>query len=217
MPNPGALVPSRQFMRQAAVPYDKVNRLNQPYYDRINIPTTIPTSQQTFFATPRGQNATIIRGSTATSYTKTTRDTNNDIGGQSPQKAFLLVGCSIDYIPISPAAATATSSFVTQDVMTLKNGAWLQLKIVDTLIFEFPAKIVPATDPFTATSLNASLVSGTISQGGIPMYKFPESILIPPTTNFGLLWTFDPPTTAVALNATMDILFTFHCLLERNG
>jgi hypothetical protein len=210
------LVTSRQFSNQSPLTAG-VNRLNQPLYDRVNVPTTIPTAAIPFFTIPAGGSATIIRGSTATAYTKTRRDTNMDIGGQSPQKAFLIVGMSIDFIPISPAAATATGAFVTQDIMTLKNGLWFQFKIVDTLVVEGPVKMIPALDPFVATTLNASLASGTNSQGGVPMYKFPEAVLLPPTTNFVATMTFDPPTSAIALNQTFDILWTFHALLERNG
>ncbi len=209
--------PSAGFMAQNNENYLVNKRISQPLWDRINIPTTIPTTAQAFFAIPRGQAATIIRGSTATSYGKTTRDCNIDVANQTPQKAYLCVGVSLDYIPISPAAGTATASFVTQDVMTLKNGAWLRMTKVDDLQFELPCKIIPACDPFTATSLNSSLVSGTNSQGGVPMYKLPVPVSLPPTTNFSLIWTFDPPSTAIALNATMDLMVTLHCIMERSS
>ncbi len=211
------MTPSTQFARQAVVSPKQNVRLNQALYDRVNIASTIPTTAVQFFATPKGQNATIIRGSTATTYGKTIRDTNIETAGQTPQKAFLIVGISLDYIPISPANGTATSSYVTQDIMTLKNGASLEVRLVDSLIWQGPCKHIPAADPFTATSLNASLASGASSQGGIPMLKFPESVLFPPNTNFTTIWTFDNPTSAIALNATMDLLLTFWALMERGA
>ncbi len=209
--------PSAGMLAAGNENYAVNKRFAAQLYDRMNIPTTIPTTAQAFFSVPRGQNATIIRGSTATTYGKTTRDTNLDIAGQSPQKAYLIVGISLDYIPISPAAGTATSAFVTQDIMTMKNGAFMRFVKVDELQFEIPCKIIPATDPFTATSLNASIASGTNSQGGTPMMKLPQPISLPPSTNFSLTWTFDPPSSAIALNATWDLLWTFHCIMERSS
>ena len=195
--------------------FDQLDVLTQPLFDKINISTVIPTGVQTFFAVQRGGSATIIRGASAASYNKTSRDTNLEAAGTAPQKAYTIVGLSLDYIPISPAAGTVTGAFVTQDIMTLKNGAWIQMYIFDKPIFQLPCKIIPATDPFTSTTLNASLASGVSNMGKIPMYHFSPFLGLPPLATFRVEWQFDPPATAVALNQTFDIVLTFHAQVQR--
>ncbi len=217
MAPPVRFTPSAAMAAQDNNIYTVNKRFSQPLYDRANIPSTLPTTAVALFAIPRGQQATISRGSTATTYAKTTRDTNLDVAGQSPMKAFLIVGISIDFIPLSPTAAAAPSPYLMQDIQTLKSGSWFRWTKIDDLVLEMPCLGIPAMSPFTSTSLNASFTGGVNSQGGVPMYKLPTPVLLPPSTNFNVNWFFDPPSSAIALNATFDLLWTFHCILEKAG
>ena len=207
----------KAMLQNAALSGKSSDVLTQPLYDRINIATTIPTGEQSFFANQQGVSVTIIRGATAAAYNKTLRDTNLEVGGQV-KKAFTVAGISLDYCPVTYAAGSRPSALIAQDIMTLKFGSWFKFTVLDKTILTGPCAMLPAMNPlsFATTQNDMTMLSGTAdSQGGIIMYKLPVPVTIEPDNAFKVVWMFDPPSTAVALNTTMDLLITLHAIMAR--
>src|SRR6202142_479769 len=75
---------------------EKQEIIFQPLYDRVNYPQAGAT-QTTFFATQRGQSATLITSCAAGTRTKTLRDTNMDQPNVLSSKGFLMYGLALQY------------------------------------------------------------------------------------------------------------------------
>ncbi|MEM4360107.1 MAG: hypothetical protein QXT45_06225 [Candidatus Bilamarchaeaceae archaeon] len=204
---------AQQYRTQRAeLPED----LWQPLYDRANYPAA-GTTLVSFFATPRGQSATLFStfatpGTwTAAAKGKTFRDTNMENANVVPTKLFKAVGVSWGVLHSS-----VNSALNAVDREVLRGGGYLQFRIVDKDILFLPLIMIPELNPFSAVSTTATstTINGTAGGGGqnVPMYKFPINITLNPYENFTLTFNFDnsPP-----LNATADIVLVLHSYMRR--
>jgi hypothetical protein len=98
------------------------------------------------------------------------------------------------------------------DREVIRQGGFLQFRIVDKDIIFLPLSLIPEVNPMvvsTQTSMN-----GYAGGGGqnVPMYKFPIPITLNPYENFLVLLQFDnsPP-----VNATLDIQCVLHAYMRR--
>jgi len=192
--------------QRAELPED----LWQPLYDRINIATSVPSALG-FFATSRGQSATLITGAATSTKVKTYRDTNIDNSNVVPTKMFKIVGVSVGYVH-SDKDAPANA----QDRPFVRDGGYLPLRIVDKDIIFLPLIFIPETNPIisAATTANAQTINSEAGGGGqnVPMYRFPVQITLNPYENFTASVNFDG---TITLGATMDMYLIFHAYMRR--
>jgi len=192
--------------QRAELPED----LWQPLYDRVNVATTVPSALG-FYATARGASATLITATTAASKVKTFRDTNIENANVVPTKMFKLVGVSIAFVHSDPDAPLNS-----QDRNLLRNGGYLQLRIVDKDILYLPLITIPELNPIisAATTVNATTINAEAGGGGqnVPMYKFPIPITINPYENFTTQVNFDG---TITIGATLDMYLFMHAYMRR--
>lgn len=191
--------------QRAELPED----LWQPIYDRANY-AAAGTSEIAFFATPRGQSATLITAGTAAAKVKSYRDTNNENANVIPTKMFKIVGMSIGFVHSNNALATNAT-----DRALIRDGSHFQFRIVDKDVLFLPTIFVPEVNPLmavsttvTATTVNSASVGG----GGASMYKFPIPITLNPYENFSLALKIDG---TVSVTATVDIYVVLHAYMRR--
>ena len=192
--------------QRAELPED----LWQPLYDRVNYPAA-GISELGFFSSPRGQSATLITAGSAASKVKTYRDTNNENANVVPTKMFKIVGVSLGFIHSDTTAAT-----IADDRAEVRDGGYLQFRIVDKDIIFLPLIAIPEVNPIisvatTATTTNVNSMAGGGGQN-VPMYKFPIPITINPYENFSVSLKVDG---TVAIVATMDIYLILHAYMRR--
>ena len=184
---------------------DMPEDLWQPLYDRTNVATTVP-STLSFYATPRGQSATLITASAAASKVKTFRDTNMENSNVVPTKMFKFVGISVGIVHATRSAVTneADRDFVL-------DGGYMQFRIVDKDLLFLPLLNFPLINPTAAvvTTANATTMIGHGSGGGqgILMYKLPINITLNPYENFTVSFNYDG---TITLTTTLD----FYLILQ---
>lgn len=146
----------------------------QPLYDRVNY-AAAGANQISFYAIPKGQNATLLSTYTAATATwvaaaksKTYRDTNIENANVVPTKLFKTVGISWGMFH-SVINATLNAA----DREAIRQGGFLQFRIVDKDIIFLPLSLIPEVNPMVATTANGA--NGYAGGGGqnVPMYKFP--------------------------------------------
>lgn len=188
----------------------------QPLYDRVNYAAG-GANQLSFFAVPKGQTATLLSTFaapatwTAASKSKTYRDSNIENSNVVPTKLFKTVGISWGlFHSVLNSAANAI------DREILRQGGYLQFRIVDKDIIFLPLSLIPEVNPMlvASTTANATTINGYAGGGGanVPMYKFPIPITLNPYENFTTLMTFD---NSPAINATLDVQCVLHAYMRR--
>lgn len=184
---------------------DMPEDLWQPLYDRVNISTTVPSSVS-FFATARGQSATLITGTTAASKTKSYRDTNMENANVVPTKMFKFIGISVAFVHSDQNAATNAA-----DRSLVLEGGYMQFRIVDKDLLFLPMVNLPVLNPFAgvATTVTATTINASNSGGGegVFMYKLPINITLNPYENFTFSFNFDG---TITLSNTLDV----YCILQ---
>lgn len=182
----------------------------QPLYDRVNIATTVPSALG-FFATPKGQSATLITMATAGTKVKTYRDTNIENANVVPTKMYKIVGVSVGYVHSDPDGVANA-----QDRSYIRNGGYLQFRIVDKDILFLPLIFVPETNPIISASstVNATTINAEAGGGGqnVPMYRFPVPVTLNPYENFSSQINFDG---TITIGATMDMYLILHAYMRR--
>lgn len=192
--------------QRAEMPED----LWQPLYDRANIAASVP-SNIGFFSTPRGQSATLITGTTAGTKVKSYRDTNMESSNVVPTKLFKFVGISIAFIH---SVRQAVGNGADRDL--IRDGGYVQFRIVDKDLLYIPILAVPELNPVAAvaTSANNSTMFATAGGGGhgVPMYKLPIQITLNPYENFTFGLNFDG---TITLANTLDIYVLLQGYMRR--
>lgn len=145
----------------------------QPLYDRVNYAVG-GANQASFYAVPKGQTATLLstfatpQTWTAAAKGKTYRDTNIENSNVVPTKLFKTVGISWGmFHSVINSATNAT------DREVIRQGGYLQFRIVDKDIIFLPLSLIPEVNPIvssTQTGVNAYAGGGGQN---VPMYKFP--------------------------------------------
>lgn len=184
----------------------------QPLYDRVNYAVG-GANQASFFAVPKGQSATLLatfatpQTWTASSKGKTYRDTNIENANVVPTKLFKTVG--ISWAMFHSVINSATNP---TDREVLRQGGYLQFRIVDKDIIFLPLSLIPEVNPIIASTQTA--VNAYAGGGGqnVPMYKFPIPITLNPYENFLVLMQFD---NSPAINTTLDIQTVLHAYMRR--
>lgn len=219
MPSDGRQMVPRDPMRsqeyrtqRSELPED----LWQPLYDRVNY-AAAGSNQLSFFAIPKGQNATLLSTFaapatwTAASKSKTYRDTNIENANVVPTKLFKTVGISWGLFH-----SVLNSALNSTDRSVLRNGGFFQFRIVDKDIVFLPLSLIPEVNPIVSvsTTTNNATINSIAGGGGsnVPMYKFPIPITLNPYENFTALMVFDnnPP-----VNATLDVQCVLHAYMRR--
>jgi len=189
--------------------------LAQPLYDRVEYPVA-GTSQLSFFSTQLGQAANLITAGATASKVKTRRDTNLDTSGVVPTKLYQFIGISIVFIPLQSVNTAAATGKIGDDIMRLKNGGWLDFKIIDKPILQLPLPLIPESNPHLAvsTTINAStsIATGQSGASPFPMYKFGIPITLNPFESFAVTMNWDG---TVTINQEVDILLVLHAFMRR--
>ena len=184
----------------------------QPLYDRVNYAAG-GSNQLSFFAVPKGQSATLLstfatpQTWTAASKSKTYRDTNIENANVVPTKLFKTVG--ISWAIFHSVINNATNP---TDREVLRQGGYLQFRIVDKDIIFLPLSLIPEVNPLVATTVNAANAYAGGGGSNVPMYKFPIPITLNPYENFTVLCVFD---NSPAVNATLDVQVILHSYMRR--
>jgi len=188
----------------------------QPLYDRVNY-AAAGTNQVSFYAVPKGQSATLLSTYTAATFTwaaaakgKTYRDTNIENANVVPTKLFKTVGISWGMFHSILGGASAVGN--TADREVIRQGGFLQFRIVDKDIIFLPLSLIPEVNPLVASTQNA--INAYAGGGGqnVPMYKFPIPITLNPYENFLVLLQFD---NSPALSTTLDLQCVLHAYMRR--
>ena len=167
---------------------------HQPLYDRKELSiTTSLTGEVVFFSTPTGSPDTLIRYETAASVAKTKRDTNLSSNGQDPSKDYAVFGIAMALIPNTRTVlATASTNNIRRDKDNIREGGWLNFKIIDKNILDIPLLLIPEVNGEAGASTTVN--NGTVfagPNGAAPMWSFGEPIMIPKATSFSIKLTFD--------------------------
>jgi hypothetical protein len=187
----------------------------QPIYDRVNYSAS-GTRSLSFFSVPRGQTATLIRGSSAISGPKGYRDTNLDSAGVVPSKVFKIVGVSVAYLHLP----TESGSNIAQIRRTLKNEGYFKFTIVDKDILVAPLFMIPESDPILASAASTTASNTTIDYAidiaggsvGKNMYRLAIPITLMPFENFNVTLYFE---NAPTIPSTTDIMVILHGFMRR--
>jgi len=208
----GVMANPQQFATQGAL-----EDLTQPLYDRANYPAA-GVSQLSLFSLQIGSTANLIVNESVVSTSKTYRDTNMDNGGVVPQKLFVFVGISINYIPMSCAPGAANTAAVGNDIMDLKNGGFVEFRVSDKPMLYLPLHYIPESNPIQCTQSTRAdttvVSSGVTSSIPFPMYKFGIPVTLNPYTNFRFILHFPG---SPALAQAFDIQVALHATMRRNS
>lgn len=198
---------ARQFRTQRP---ESPEDLAQPLYDRVNLATTVPSSSS-FFATPKGQSATLIVGTATSSKTKTYRDTNIETANVVPSKLYKFFGFSLGFVHTTQNASTNGA-----DRNLVLQGGYLNIRFVDKDILFVPLCMIPVINPWAAiaTTANATTIMGDNPGGGqgVPMYPMRIDLTLEPYTNFSVSMNFDGTLT---LTGSLDMYFLFWAYQRR--
>lgn len=139
-----------------------------------------------------------------------------DNGGVVPTKRYTFIGLAMNYIPAQQAVASALTANIGDDLMRLKNGGYIEFRIVDKPLLYLPLNLVPESQPINSISSTSNNVT-IIGQGGgasipFPMYKFSIPITLNPYENFRFITYFD---NSPALTQSYDIQTVFHAYMRR--
>lgn len=178
----------------------------QPLYDRMNY-AAAGTAQLSFFSVPQGQSTTLIRAGATGTFSKTYRDTNMQNANVVPTKMYKFIGLSIAYIHEDEGEA---QNPVDRD--KIRNGAYLQFRIVDKDILFLPLIHIPEINPFVTNTTNNSLGAAGGGGNNVPMYVFGVPITLKPYENFSFTLNWDG---TVTTTKAVDILVTLHALMRR--
>ncbi len=184
--------------------------LYQPLYDRVNY-AAAGSSELSFFSVPRGQTATLIRGGTAATVSKTFRDTNIETSNVVPTKMFKLTGVSLAFIHEDEGEK---ANPVDRD--KIRSGGYLHVRIVDKDLLYIPLILIPELNPFliASTTENSVTVLGAAGGGGIgsKMYYFGIPITLNPYENFTIKAIFDG---TVTTTKSVDVYCILHAFMRR--
>lgn len=180
----------------------------QPLYDRVNLPVSL-TGSINFYSSPKGQSATLIRGTSASSVVKTLRDTNMESANVVPTKLYKFVGINIAFVHSSKSAATNAA-----DRALVRDGGYIRLRIVDKDLLILPLLCIPELNPISAvsTTATASTIFGEVGGGRASMYKFPVPITLQPYETFTVALEFDGTST---LSNTLDLYMVLQAYMRR--
>ena len=183
----------------------------QPLFDRVNIATTVP-AENSFFAVPKGQAATLTRGTTTASVTKTARDTNLSNAAVVPAKMFKVMGLSLAYVH----GTVANNDTNPNDRSLFRGNAYFSWEIIDKTILTLPVIAIPELNPITGVSTveNATTVVADCGGGGpgTALYRFPVPLVLMPYENFSVTIKVDG---TVTLTTTMDVYVFLHAFMRR--
>lgn len=190
----------------------------QPLYDKVNHAAG-GTTQMSFFSIPQGQTATMIRNGVSTANTvKGYLETNMQNANVVPTKMFKFVGITLAYLHLTEGLATNN-----QDRDRIRNGGYLNFRIVDKDLLFIPLTLIPEANPFVtaATTANATTICGQAGGGGfgVPMYKLPIPITLNPYENFAVTINFP---TGIVVTSAVDITvalqgLTKHAVLAKSS
>jgi hypothetical protein len=187
---------------------EKQEIIFQPLYDRVNYPQSGAT-QLTFFATQRGQSATLITSGSSGSRTKTLRDTNMDQPNVLSSKGFLMYGIALEYIPLSTGITSTALQNFEDDKAKISTSGYVEVKFIDKPYLDVPIYIIPApaeSRGSKATTANNTTIGGPGGYGvGAFMapYVIDPPFLITPNENFSIIMYLDG--TALSAGNSMDL------------
>jgi len=212
--DPGNFAGFRTQMRES--PED----IWQPVYDRVNYPAA-GSAELTFFSTPVGGTATLIRAGVAAAVQKTRRDTNLEQQGVIPSKAFQVHGFSLTLIPLQQAVAVAGTQSILDDMQRLLFGGFLEFRLVDKPYLYLPLHKLPSTAIFNGSFAGAFTAGNVAASGGgvgtgspRDIYWLTVPLTIDPYQGFSLRFQFDG---VVALVQTFDLQIFLEGLMRRPG
>ncbi len=177
-------------------------------------------SELSFFTTPKGQSATLIRAGVAAAVTKTRRDTNLEQSGVVPSKALQIHGFSLSFVPLQQAVGVAATSSIPDDVQRLTYGGFLELTLLDKPYVYLPLILLPSTGVLrglaATTAAATTMVSAPGSGSGNPRDSWWTGVplTIDPYQTFSARMQFDG---VVALTQTFDVYLFLHCYVRRPG
>jgi hypothetical protein len=206
--NAGGVTGSIASAGNQVVDYKSQNKFRQPVYDRVNLSTSL-TGEYPFFQNQIGASVTLIRYETAGANAKTKRDTNLQNQGSDNSRDYDIFGIAMALIPAARTVlATAVTRGIRRDKDNIKEGGYLNFKVVDTNILDIPLLLIPeinAESGVATTGNDATAWAGPAPAG--PMWNFGESYKIPRGTTFTVTCKWDG---TITLAQTFDMyIFLF--------
>ncbi len=201
------------FSAANAVLSNQKEWFRQPLYDRVNLATSL-TGEYRFFSVPIGTAATLIRYETAGSVAKTKRDTILITQGQDSSKDYSVQGISMALIPNARTVlATAATRGIRRDKDNIREGGWLNFKIVDKNILDIPLLLIPEANSeggVSTTGNDATAWAANPAAG--PMWNFGTQIMLPAGKSFQVTVTWDG---TITLAQSFDMYLFFYANVQR--
>ncbi len=206
---------SKQDNRE--IKYDKEST-DYFVYDRVNIGKEL-SGTYGFFNIPVGGTAKLTRYETTYLTNKTRRDTNLNNYGSDINKDFLFHGISIAFVPnLIEAGNKDFLVHLNKDIFNIRTGSYLNFKIVDRNIMDYPLFFFPIFNKSMIDSfyLEHSEIENLINSGKLnqsyPYYPFKKSIDILAGQIFSVYISFDGP---ITLQNSFDMYVIFHGQMKR--
>jgi len=180
---------------------------HQPLYDRKNLASAL-TGEVAFFTKPVGDSDYLITYETGGTKTKTKRDTNLPSNGQDPSKDYSVFGMAVVFTPTArTVAATAATNGIRRDKDNIREGGWLNFKVIDKSILDIPLYMMPELngESSVSTTANNSTVFGG-PQFPQNMWSFGVPIQLPKSVNFSVVCKWDG-TLTLAQSFDMAVVF----------
>jgi len=195
-------LPSARF---AALSRSIGEYFTQGLYDSVNY-AAAGQAVMTFFAVPLGQAAvltTAVGGAPAAGTVKTYRDTNMEVAGFVPDKAYQFSGMSVYFRRITDLVTDEL------DRKLVIGNTWWHFRIGDKDVLYVPSAFVPIINNSLATTWGATRVdAGPMA----PMYGFPTPLTILPGQVIRVTMEAGG---AVPVTTTFDVQLMLHADMGR--
>lgn len=192
-----------------------------PLYDKVNYPSA-GVGSLTFFSTPRGQNATLLRMGTTTAgetasatRAKTLMDSNVEQAGVLPTKAYKIYGLKMQYTGARVDFGGTNPHLTGSDKQILALAGVVEFRIIDKPYLQIPLADIPEPVGMAYTA------GGTTNTGGYwgtgnprDCYWLGVPLVLEPFQNFQIVITFDG---SPILNRAMDVQLELQGMIRRPG
>lgn len=182
-----------------------------PLYDTVQYPAS-GVAQLSFFTTPKGQTATLIRAGASSSIIKSYVHTNIEQPGISPNTVRTIIGMVLTYKHLTPGNV---QNPIDRD--RIRDHGVIEFKTEAKDLFHLRLLEIPEANPFVIGSVGSgesTTMIGTAGGGGygVSMYRFPVPFMLEANQGFTFHIDIDG---SVAVNRAVDIGVSFQAYAKR--
>lgn len=191
--------------RYAALSRNVSEYFTQGLYDTVNY-AAAGQAIMNFFAIPLGQAAvltTAVGGAPAAGTVKTYRDTNMEVAGFVPDKAYQFSGMTVAFRRITDLITDEL------DRKLIMGNTWWHFRIGDKDVLYVPSIFVPLVNSTVSTTWGGTNIN---QYGKSAMYGFVTPLMVAPGQVIRI--SLEAPG-AIAVTTTLDITLMLHAEMGR--